>query len=213
MKCLILANGEYGDLTHYEKHLTGVDVVICADGGANYAYQLQLIPDYIVGDMDSIEGEVRKFFLENHEVNFRKYPQQKDFTDTQLAISIAEDLGVSELVFFGTQGNRIDHTLSNLYSCIEMCDITDTIVHYNPECSIYITSKPMVLTGKRGETISVLALTDMVSGFSLSGVEYPLNSAVLQKSNPYTISNILEDEQAAIIVAEGIAAIFHYHHT
>src|SRR5690554_5382413 len=105
MKCLILANGSYGPLEYYQQQLTA-DIILCADGGANYAYLMELIPDYIIGDMDSINSEVREFYLQK-EVVFKKFPRQKDFTDTQLVISFAEDLGASEIVFFGTLGNRL----------------------------------------------------------------------------------------------------------
>jgi thiamine pyrophosphokinase len=42
--------------------IKGSDLIICADGGANYAHEMGLIPAYIVGDMDSIRPEVKEFF-------------------------------------------------------------------------------------------------------------------------------------------------------
>ena len=37
--------------------------IYCADGGANIAYQLNLIPKEIYGDLDSIKDEVKSFML------------------------------------------------------------------------------------------------------------------------------------------------------
>ncbi len=211
MKCLILANGDYGPLKYYEKQLPAVDMVLCADGGANYAYQMKLIPDYIIGDMDSIDEVVKVFYQQNEKVCFKKFPQQKDFTDTQLVISLAEDLGATEIMFFGTIGKRLDHTLSNLYSSIETCKRIDAIVHYSPECSIHIISKRLPLQGSPGEMVSVLALSDSVMGLSICGVEYPLDNVVLEKSNPYAISNIMALNEAEVAVKNGVVAVFHYH--
>ena len=56
MKCVILANGDYGDVDSCKWLLNEADIILCADGGANYAYAMGIIPAYIVGDMDSILG-------------------------------------------------------------------------------------------------------------------------------------------------------------
>ena len=57
MKCLVLTNGTYGPLRI--QGVMGSDLIICADGGANYAHEMGLIPTYIVGDMDSIRRRLR----------------------------------------------------------------------------------------------------------------------------------------------------------
>ena len=101
MKCLVLANGKYGTLEEYQGVIKGSDLIICADGGANYAYEMGLIPAYIVGDMDSIRPEVKEFFA-LQQVTVKKYPRSKDFTDTQLALALAEELGADEIVMLGT---------------------------------------------------------------------------------------------------------------
>ena len=31
------------------------DYIICADGGANHLYKMDIIPDYIIGDLDSVK--------------------------------------------------------------------------------------------------------------------------------------------------------------
>ncbi len=211
MKCLIMANGDYGQLKYYGEQLKDVDMVLCADGGANYAYKMNLIPDFIIGDMDSIDNEVREYYQRNKKVRFKKYPQQKDFTDTQLVINQAEDLGATDIIFFGTIGKRLDHTLSNIYSCIEICSHLNSIVHYSPEYSVYIVSSSLLLQGMPGEIVSTIALSDKVTSFSIGGVEYPLDNVVLEKSNPYAISNRLVVDKAEITVGNGIVVIIHYH--
>ncbi len=210
MKCLILANGDYGELDLYKKMLANFDLTLCADGGANYAYSLGIVPDYVVGDMDSIDEEVRSYYLEKS-VIFKKFPRQKDFTDTQLVLSVAEELGVSDITFFGSMGSRIDHTLSNLYSCINLAENNKKISHYNPRCTVYVVADKLDLMGNIGEIISVLALTDMVTGLSEKGVEYPLDNVILEKTNPYAISNALAQEKAQITLTSGVIAVIHYH--
>lgn len=209
MKCVVLANGEYGCLEDYKKIIEEDDIILCADGGANYAYQLGLIPSCIVGDMDSIQPEVKDFYASRN-VPLKKYPRRKDFTDTQLVLTMAEDIGVCEIVFLGTMGKRLDHTLSNLYCGIELAQKGKKIVHYTPECAVYLTSKELEIKGQKGDMVSVLPLSEEAKGVSEKGFEFPLENVVLEKKNPYTVSNFLAEEKGLILVEEGILAVFHY---
>lgn len=209
MKCLVLANGTYGPLEEYRDVIKGSDLIICADGGANYAYEMGLIPAYIVGDMDSIRPEVKEFFA-LQQVTVKKYPRSKDFTDTQLALALAEELGADEIVMLGTLGKRLDHTLSNLYSGIELAMMGRRVIHYSPACVVYLTTRRLVIEGKKGDVVSVLPLSDRALGVCEKGFEYPLDNVVLEKKNPYSISNTLLGEKGEISLDEGVLAVFHF---
>jgi thiamine pyrophosphokinase len=209
MRSIVLANGEYGDLGFYREVLQGFDKIICADGGANYAYQLGVIPECIIGDMDSISEEVRNFY-QARQVEFKKYPKRKDFTDIQLALSMAENMGAEEIILLGTQGKRFDHSLSNLYCGIEYVKRGIGIIHYGPECSIYLTCGSLVINGKVGELVSVLPLGGGAAGVYLKGFEYPLENVVLDCDNPYAVSNVLAEETALVQLETGVLAVFHY---
>lgn len=209
MKCVVLANGKYGPLSEYRSVICPDDTLLCADGGANYAYEMGVIPSYIVGDMDSIRPEVREFYTA-HQVQFRKYPRRKDFTDTQLALSLAEELGADEVLFLGTLGKRLDHTLSNLYCGIELAMMGKKIVHYAPDCAVYLIAQSLTISGQKGDMVSVLPLSEEARGVCEKGFEYPLDNVVLEKKNPYAVSNILAKSQGEISVEEGVLAVFHY---
>lgn len=209
MKFVVLANGEYGSLEGYRHIVGNEDIVLCADGGANYAYELGLVPAFIVGDMDSIKPEVKEYYTSHH-VQVKKYPRRKDFTDTQLVLSLAEEMGADEIVFLGTLGKRLDHTLSNLYCGIELVQKGKKVVHFTPEYAVYLTNKVLEITGQKGDMVSVLPLSEQARGVCEKGFEYPLENVLLEKKNPYTVSNILAAEKGEICVEEGVLAVFHY---
>jgi thiamine pyrophosphokinase len=209
MRCIILANGEYGEIEAYKNLFQDSDTVLCADGGANYAYKLGLIPDSIIGDMDSIQPEVREFY-EARNVAMRKFPRHKDFTDTQLALDIAQERAFTEILMLGTLGRRLDHTLSNLYCGMELVERGIKITHYTPESWVHIINHDIEIEGKRGDIISVLAMTQEARGVSEIGFDYVLDNTVLVKSNPYAISNRLAGNKGKIIVQEGTLAVIHY---
>lgn len=210
MKCIVLANGKYGNLEEYHDLISQADIILCADGGANRAYQLGVVPRCIVGDMDSITPQVRNYF-QDCQVEVKKYPRRKDFTDTQLVLAAAEELGADEIIFLGSLGNRLDHTLANLYCGLDAARKGIKIRHFTPDCTIYLVATQLILKGSIGQTVSVLALTDKVSGLYERGFEYPLENVILEKANPYAVSNLLAAETATISVADGILAVFHYH--
>ena len=209
MKCTILSNGEYGTLSMYRSAILQSGLIICADGAANVLYEMELIPHVIIGDMDSISPEVLQYFS-RQEVEIIKYPSNKDYTDTQLAIAYADQQGAEELVFLGTLGKRLDHTLSNLFSSMDMVREGKKITHYSPECMVYVFSGELEITGNIGDIISVIALTDVCQGVYETGVAYPLEDVQLEIIKPYAVSNHLIADQATIKVREGILAVFHY---
>ena len=55
----ILANGEFRHAERLLPLVREADLVIAADGGANWLAAQGLIPDILVGDMDSVTDEVR----------------------------------------------------------------------------------------------------------------------------------------------------------
>lgn len=209
MKCIIMANGEYGEFDDYKCIIQDAELIICADGGANRAYEMGVIPSYIIGDMDSISPEVREYFLSKN-VRFKKYPRRKDFTDCQLALALADEIGAEQIYLLGSLGQRLDHTLSNLYAGIELSEKGKKIVHYQPDCQAYLISQEMILRGNKGDIVSVMALSEEARGVLEEGFDYPLDNVVLEKKNPYAISNILSSEKGRIKVEQGILLVLHY---
>jgi thiamine pyrophosphokinase len=204
MKCVILANGDYGNTDSYKWLLNEADIILCADGGANYAYAMGVTPAYIVGDMDSIHPAVTDYYKEQG-VEFQRYPQRKDFTDTQLILALAEELNADEIVFLGSLGKRLDHTLSNIYCGAELALKGKKVWHYTTNYSAYLVSKEIIISGEVGNIVSVLVLTDQAKGVYEEGFEYPLKNVILKKWNPYAISNVLAENKGVIRVSEGLS--------
>jgi thiamine pyrophosphokinase len=208
MRCIIFANGEYGDLKAYKKVFQKDDIILCADGGANYAFDMDIIPACILGDLDSIRPEAKSYY-ESCQVEFRKFSPRKDYTDMQLTLELAEKMGADEIILVGSLGKRLDHTLANLYSGINIVKKGIRLSHYSPECQVHIVDRDIVIEGQPGDLISVFALTDEAHGVKEIGFEYTANPT-LQNSMPYAISNVLAGQCGIIGVEAGILIVFHY---
>jgi thiamine pyrophosphokinase len=210
MKALIMANGEYGDSEWYRVRAQNYQLIICADGGANQAARLGIVPDMVIGDMDSIEEKYR-LELKGVGAQFFPFSTDKDFTDTQLAMEIAEEKGIKSITIWGGTGNRIDHSIANIFSAIRSVNKGIHVQFESPTETIYYVKDQLSLEGNIGDIVSILALGERASGVSLTGFKYPLFKATLEANLPIGISNSMIETGALIEVESGILAVFHNH--
>lgn len=179
------------------------DYIIGADGGCNHLDKMSMLPNYVIGDLDSIKKDLIDNY-QKHNIIFKKFPTRKDHTDSELCVHLAKNLGAKKIDFIGALGGRIDHTLANIgfmYYVSEMGIkpriITDTeeilIVHNTTE----------VISGKKGDTLSIIALKTDALGVTLENLEYPLDDATVKYMSPLGISNVMLQDECTITVKEG----------
>ena len=114
-RAIIFLNGELkGNKKFYHEFINPGDKIFCADGGAKYTYQLNLMPELILGDLDSISEEIIEFYRE-HDTKFKKFPAEKNKSDTELLLETVLDRGHEEIILLAALGGRFDHALANLY--------------------------------------------------------------------------------------------------
>jgi thiamine pyrophosphokinase len=86
------------------------DIVVAADSGLAAAEEAGVKPDWIVGDMDSLDRESRLAGYPPERV--LRYNADKDFTDTEIALKLLWDNGCARAAIIGGGGGRIDHLLA-----------------------------------------------------------------------------------------------------
>ncbi len=209
MRFLIMANGDYGDIEWYMSQPTEFDQVILVDGGANMARRMGIKADMVVGDMDSID-EVTHTHAVMEGTRLITVPSEKDDTDTQLAFKLAIDEGASEVVVWGGIGTRIDHSLSNLFSAVAMIERGIKVRFESPDAVIHLVDDRLALSGKSGDTVSLISLGAEAHGVSITGFKYPLNQAVLEGRWQYAISNVMLEDEGRVELTKGVLAVIHY---
>ena len=122
-RCLIITGGKL-DLAFAHSFLEKetFDKIIAVDGGLKAVKELGLVPDYIVGDFDSVSNEIREEFRQYPFIVWEQHKPEKNETDTELARNRALTLSCDEIVFLGATGGRIDHMIGNIHAlktCIE----------------------------------------------------------------------------------------------
>ena len=86
-RCIILANGKppaKSVLTFL--NTKGYSILICADGGANSARKMNVLPNYIIGDLDSTTKDTLNYFAGKSKII--KIKRQND-TDVEKCIKFA----------------------------------------------------------------------------------------------------------------------------
>ena len=206
MNYLIIANGELEYDTFMRTMIEAANVVVCADGGAGHLRKMSMVPDVVIGDLDSLDGLDLKY-LEEHKVDIIQYPAKKDAGDTELAVLWAMEKGASDITLTGVTGTRLDHTMANIF-------LLKTISEHGISCRIidarnevYLISGDFIIKGKPGELLSIVPVTEKVTGLTLSGLEYPLKDAVLTMGSSRGISNVFVEEEACISLNQGIIIV------
>lgn len=209
MKVCILLNGEIENIDYIKDITDNNDYryIICADGGAKHLYKLNIVPDYIIGDLDSLEESIINYY-KNKGVNFKKFPQRKDETDAQLCIHLAKDLKSSEIHLIGALGGRIDHTIANINLMYYIKELgINPIIKSKYEDLYMIENEGINVKGKKGDIISIIPAKGDVSGVTLENLEYPLENAIIKYGNPIGISNVMKSNQCSIKVKNGCLII------
>lgn len=208
MVALIIANGDEVDKISLEN--MNIDYVICADGGLEKAEKLQVVPDLILGDFDSVNGDVlEKYKKSNSEI--MKFPAEKDFTDMELSIETAVKKGFKDIVLVGaTGGPRLDHSLANMMLLEKYYQLGINIIIIDNKNKIQIVADNcnMLLNKKEGSFVSLIPLTENISGLTLEGFKYPLDRVVVKRGSTLCVSNEIILDKGRIILESGTALLF-----
>ncbi|MCR5805016.1 MAG: thiamine diphosphokinase [Clostridia bacterium] len=179
------------------------DRVVCADSGVDYAIANSIRPDEVYGDLDSISAE-GKNFIEVSGISLKTFPVEKDMTDTELAIRSCDPS--SEILLICSLQGRPDHVLTNILlvsrlrregrSIICSDGHTDIIPLYGKD-EIHIDE----VLDPSCKAISLIPVSDEVTGVTANGLYYPLNDATIVRGSSFTNSNELSRGSSSFSVS------------
>ena len=113
-KCIVIGAG---DLTVGSINVGEDDLVIAVDGGLNYCSVLEVEPDLILGDFDSVGEEQREALLElQKQIPDRviALKPEKDDTDMLAALKLGLEFGYTSFQIYAATGGRLEHTIANI---------------------------------------------------------------------------------------------------
>lgn len=179
-----------------------IDYIIAVDRGLEILDKINIVPDYIVGDFDSINKDI---LLKYTNSKIKKLNPKKDFSDTHIGLKLAIELKSNSIYILGALGKRMDHAIANIHILKEAMDngVECKIIDSNNEIQL-ITKGESKIQNLEYKYISLIPLTTKVDGITLIGFKYPLNNATLEIGCSIGISNEIVDNEATIIIKTGI---------
>lgn len=203
LKAAIVSNGSITDYTRIKKIISDeYDFIIGVDGGNDHIRKMDITPNMIVGDLDSISEDTFNYFT-SLGVEVQRFPKAKDATDTHLAIDIALKRGAKLIGLFGCTGNRLDHALSNIYHLLYIRD-NGSVGKLTDDFNIaFLADKETEIKGNKGDTVSLIPLSGKADGITLEGFMYPLNNATLKCGDSWGVSNVLTKDRGVIFKEKG----------
>ena len=91
----------------------GADRIVAADGGLDHARAAGLVPDVLVGDLDSVSADGLDWATAN--IPIERHPADKAATDTELALRLRRgDATRNASLLVAGRGDRLDHAIAAL---------------------------------------------------------------------------------------------------
>lgn len=197
-RCFIFGALPVGKL--FEKPCEG-DLVIAADKGYATVRQLGLCPNLVVGDFDSL-GMIPEAD------NLVQLNVRKDDTDLEHAARLALEKGCDDFIIYGAVGGKLDHTLGNI-AVAEMIALSGgKSLFYGDDSSFtVIRNCAITLPAYDSGRISVISLSAVSRGVSVSGLSYEAEGIDLPRAVTRGISNAFIGKPSRISVTDGTLLI------
>lgn len=192
--CYIVGAGDNSGTNFLKKEN---DYVIAADGGLKTLQEMNIVPDMIMGDFDSLgyvpDGE-----------NVIRHEVMKDDTDMMLAVKFAMDKGYENIVIYGGTGGRVDHTFSNIQTMLYASrrGLSIEMVDYGNRYFV-ITDGDIHLNGEPEGLFSVFALGGIAHSVTIENALYCIHDFELSPDYPRGVSNSFIGKEVTISVVKG----------
>ena len=165
----IVANGEVPSSELSIRLLRKMKRIICCDGALQKLLSINIIPDVIVGDGDSMDREE----LSRHNIPYHA-DRSEEYNDLQKALKYCQANGYDDVLLLGCGGLREDHFIANL----------SIMVMYSEKMRLAMQTEHGVFNVMRGTSMFRSVTGMQVSVFpsnlhtklSFSGLKYPVNN-------------------------------------
>ena len=172
-RALVLGNGSHLNENQLINLVKETSFIVCVNGGSEKAKELKINPDIILGDLDSINQDIVKYF-NNLNIPIVKIPSQEK-NDLEKAILYLLKKGFERIILCGFLGKRVDQTVASLQVVKKYL--------YRAEFQIFSKNSELFLLKKGefefktipGQTISLFGFQRAI-GISTEGLKFPLKN-------------------------------------
>ena len=207
MRAAIFLNGTPDPEPLIQAVADRADLVVAADGGARYALAAGIVPDLIVGDMDSL-GENLAREMETRGAELEPHPARKDKMDGHLAVLAAKARGATIADFLCATGGKFGAVFAvpHILLAAERLGLRSSAVA-GWGTTFVVEAGSRIVEGTPGDSVSVFPLAGPATGVTLEGMSYPLTDAVLEPGDTLGFHNELVGREAGVSVESGVLLV------
>lgn len=178
------------------------DLVIACDAGLEHCRKYGVVPDYVIGDFDSLG------FVPESE-NVILLPVEKDDTDTSFAVKFAMEKGFTRFVILcGTGGRRPEHTYANMALLAFISKNGGQGFLIDKNCVLTaITDSVIRFSEKMQGDVSVFAFDSQVN-VTEKGLKYSLDNATVRNTDIVGVSNSFTGKESSVRADNGTLIIY-----
>lgn len=199
---VVLANGAFPQSEKALAFLRGAARLVCCDGAVNKAVARGVIPDYIVGDLDSIEPELKERFVDRL---IRVSEQESN--DLAKALRFCISKAWQRIVILGASGEREDHLIGNVSQLADFADKVESLQIVTDYGRFLVATSSGVFPSYVGQQISIFSF-DPRQEFSSQGLKYPLCKLRLPRWHTATLNEALNESFSLTFTPEAPVILF-----
>ena len=207
--CIVIGAGDLtvGSIPYNPEN----DYIIAADGGLMYCGVLEVEPDMIIGDFDSVDEEHKLAVDAIKDIAPEKVitlPAEKDDTDMLAAIKLGLSLGYKTFRLYASNGGRIEHTIANI-QLLKYLKAQGAVGYMMDGTGMILLAQNETICFKESMEgyINIFSMNEKAHGVTIRGLKYELERATLSNDLPVGISNEFVGEKAEITVEDGTLLI------
>ena len=185
----------------YAKSIYRDSLLIAVDGASNILYANMVIPDVVIGDMDSIAGDVLSYYRTR--ANVEIFPARKDETDTELALNWCATNNIDDVLIINTLEGDFAHTIGNVMLLFKARELGIRARIFNFRELAFLVPAEWCYSGRGKRKISLIPISAVVSGVETSGLTYPLRNEDLFRHSTRGLSNVFVDGEIKICYKYG----------
>lgn len=184
-------------------YLEKADVIVCCDSSAESLLNTGMIPDAIVGDMDSLSDELKERFSDRIYID-----DNQETNDLTKAVEWCHASGYDDITILGATGKREDHTIGNISLLAEYSEYVN--VKMVTDTGIFLpfrkSSKFKTVPGQQVSIFSISPETKITS----AGLRYPLIDRKLKNWWEATLNEAIGDKVEFEIIGGPILVFLNF---
>ena len=200
-RALLIGNGETVSARLLKQLAAQANYVLTADGGADHALACGVIPDGVIGDLDSVSAATKKK-LTGHILHV---PTQEN-TDLEKALLWLVKHHFTHVTLVGFVGDRWDFSVGNLLAITRFTRKLEICMAGN-NWRIFPLVRDANLPCKKNKRVSIIPLKTC-TGVTLLGLKYPLKNAKLLPGTTRTLSNLTVQTHFEVTFTRGCLLVY-----